>query len=104
MKDDDLFGFAGLWEKWNSPEGESLETCSILTTEANEVLSAAHNRMPVILHSDDYDLWLDDDVRKQDLRGELLRPYPASEMSAYMVSTAINSPQHQGEELVRPKQ
>lgn len=104
FKDDRLFGFAGLWEKWRTPDGESLESCSILTTEANEALGAIHHRMPVILHPDTYDLWLDEDERKQDLRKELLRPYPASEMSAYPVSTAINSPSHQGEKLVRPVQ
>lgn len=102
FKDDRLFGFAGLWEKWRTPDGESLETCSILTTEANEALSAIHQRMPVILHPDTYDLWLDEDERKQDLRKELLRPFPASEMASYPVSPAINSPQHQGEELVQP--
>jgi putative SOS response-associated peptidase YedK len=102
FKDDRLFGFAGLWEKWRTPDGESLETCSILTTEANEVLRQAHERMPVILHPEAYDLWLDEDVRKQELRKELLGPYPASEMIAYPVSAAINSPQHQGEELVQP--
>lgn len=104
LKDDRLFGFAGLWEKWHTPDGESLETCSILTTEANEVLSTVHHRMPVILHPETYDLWLDDDVRKQDLRKELLRPYPASEMIAYPVSMSINSPHHQGKELVMPVQ
>jgi len=102
LKDDRLFGFAGLWEKWRTPDGESLETCSILTTDANEVLRPVHDRMPVILHPDTYDLWLDEDDRKQDLRKELLSPYSASEMAAYPVSTSINSPQHQGEELVQP--
>jgi putative SOS response-associated peptidase YedK len=102
LKEDRLFGFAGLWENWRTPDGESLETCSILTTEANEVLSAVHHRMPVILHPETYDLWLDDDVRKQDLRKELLRPFPASEMIVYPVSTSINSPNFQGKELVQP--
>lgn len=104
LKDDGLFGFAGLWDKWRAPNGESLETCSILTTEANALLSKTHDRMPVMLHRDSYALWLDEDVRKQELRAELLRPYPAAEMTAYAVSTAINSPQHQGAELAQPKQ
>jgi putative SOS response-associated peptidase YedK len=104
LKDDRLFGFAGLWETWRTPDGESLATCSILTTEANEVLSTAHDRMPVILRPETYDLWLEDDERLQELRKELLRPYPASEMTAYPVSASVNSPQHQGEELVRPIQ
>ena len=100
LKDGNLFGFAGLWEKWRTPEGESLETCSILTTEANETLSTVHDRMPVILHAESYDLWLDDDERHQELRKELLRPYPASEMTAHPVSTAINSPGNQGATLI----
>ncbi|HEX8143775.1 MAG TPA: SOS response-associated peptidase [Pyrinomonadaceae bacterium] len=102
FKDNRLFGFAGLWEKWRTPEGKSLESCSILTTEANEVLSAIHHRMPVILHPDTYDLWLDEDERNRDSRKELLRPYPASGIVSYAVSKAINSPRHQGEELAQP--
>ncbi len=73
-------------------------------TNANHILSAIHDRMPVILHPDSYDLWLDDNARKQDLRKELLHLFPASEMTAYPVSTSINSPHYQGEELVHPIQ
>jgi putative SOS response-associated peptidase YedK len=102
MNDEGLFGFAALWEEWRTAEGEGLETCSILTTEANESVSPVHHRMPVILHSDAYDLWLDEDVRKQGLRRELLCPYPASEMTCYAVSRSVNSPRHQGKELVQP--
>lgn len=102
LKDESLFGFAGLWDRWRSPDGEVLETCSILTTEANAVLSKVHDRMPVILDPQAYDLWLDEDVRKQDLRKELLRPFPASEMTCYPVSTAINNPRHQGAALTHP--
>jgi putative SOS response-associated peptidase YedK len=102
FKDDRLFGFAGLWDKWRNADGESIETCSILTTEANAILSKVHDRMPVILDPEAYDLWLDEDVRKQDLRKELLCPFAASEMTSYPVSMAINSPQHQGEQLVQP--
>jgi putative SOS response-associated peptidase YedK len=102
FKDDRLFGFAGLWEKWRTPYGESVESCSILTTDANKMLSEVHHRMPVILYPDTYELWLDEDERKQGLRKKLLRPFPASEMIAYPVSTSINSSYHQGEELVQP--
>jgi putative SOS response-associated peptidase YedK len=102
--DERLFAFAGLWEKWRTPEGQSLESCSILTTQANELLGAVHDRMPVILHPETYDLWLDGDVRKQGLRQELLRPFPAAEMTAYPVSASVNSPRHQGEGLVLPLQ
>lgn len=100
MKDERPFGFAGLWERWQGKDGEVIESCTILTTQANEVLRPVHDRMPVIVHSDDYDLWLDEDVRKRELLKELLRPYPADEMISYPVSTAINSPRSQGMELI----
>src|SRR5947209_13713856 len=54
MRDDRVFGFAGLWDKWRDEEGEVIESCTILTTEANEVFRAVHDRMPVILHPDAY--------------------------------------------------
>ena len=100
MKDESPFGFAGLWERWQGAGGEAIESCTILTTEANEVLRPVHDRMPVILHSDDYELWLDEDVRKRELLRDLLRPYPAEEMVSHPVSTAINSPRNQGETLI----
>jgi putative SOS response-associated peptidase YedK len=101
MRDGSLFGFAGLWDKWRNEEGEVVETCSILTTEANEVFSPAHERMPVVLHPESYDEWLDADPRGVESLKELLRPYPSSEMIAYPVSTLVNSPQHQGAELIK---
>jgi putative SOS response-associated peptidase YedK len=91
MRDDHPFGFAGLWDRWKSQDGEIIETCIILTTEANKVLSPVHDRMPVILHPEDYELWLDEDVRL-----ELLRPFDVSEMDGYPVSTLVNSPRSQG--------
>ena len=69
-------------------------------TIPNEVLRLVHDRMPVILHSDDYDLWLDEDVRQQELLKDLLQPYPGAEMMAYPVSTLVNSPRGQGAQLI----
>lgn len=100
MRDDRPFAFAGLWDRWQSPEGEVIESCTILTTEANEVLLPVHDRMPVILASEDYELWLDDDLRKVSLREELLKPFPASQMAGYPVGTSINSPRNQGAGLI----
>ena len=102
MRDEHPFGFAGLWEKWRDADGQTLETCTILTTEANEVLRPVHDRMPVILHSNDYAIWLDGDPQKLDLIKELLRPYPGEEMIGYSVSALINSPYNQGAELIAP--
>lgn len=100
MSDERPFGFAGLWERWQGEEGQLIESCTILTTTANEVLRPVHDRMPVILHHSDYDLWLDEDMRKRDLLKELLQPYPASEMISHPVSTSINSPRSQGAGLI----
>lgn len=100
MRDESPFGFAGLWEQWKGEEGHVINSCTILTTEANEVLRPVHDRMPVILHPDDYSLWLDHDVRKLEMVEDLLRPYPADEMDSYPVSTLINSPRSQGERLI----
>jgi putative SOS response-associated peptidase YedK len=100
MNDERPFGFAGLWDRWQGVGSQVIESCTILTTEANEVLLPVHDRMPVILHADDYDLWLDEDVQKRELLKDLLRPYPAKEMISHPVSTAINSARNQGETLI----
>lgn len=100
MRDDRLFGFAGLWDRWKSEGGELIESCTILTTDANEALKPVHDRMPVILHPETYELWLDDDPRKSSSREELLRPFPASEMESYPVNASINSPRNQGARLI----
>jgi putative SOS response-associated peptidase YedK len=100
MLDDQPFRFAGLWDRWEMPEGEFLETCTILTTDANEKTRDIHDRMPVILHPGDYDLWLDEDVRKLDLLKELFRPYPLDEMTFYPMSTLVNNVRVDRAELI----
>lgn len=100
MLDERPFGFAGLWERWEGVGGQAINSCTILTTDANEVLQPVHDRMPVILHPDDYSLWLEGDERERGLLAELLRPYSAEEMVGYLVSTAINSPRNQGAGLI----
>jgi putative SOS response-associated peptidase YedK len=91
MSDGEPFAVAGLWERWEG-DGGPLETCTLLTTEANELLAPYHDRMPVIVKPEDYDLWLDTDVRRAELLQLLLCPYPHKEMSAYEVSPIVNSP------------
>jgi putative SOS response-associated peptidase YedK len=100
MRDERPFGFAGLWERWEGEAGQLINSCTILTTEANEVLRPVHDRMPVILHPDDYELWLAGDNRERALLGELLKPYAAEEMVGYPVSSSINSPRNQGAKLI----
>lgn len=102
VKDAELFALAGLWEVWHSPDGDELRTFTIITTDANEFMSPIHNRMPVILHKADYDLWLDPkDVPAQVLQ-PLLRPYEAARMTAYEVSRAVNTPGIDEPDLVQP--
>lgn len=92
MKNGSPFGFAGLWESWRGPGDYELRSCTILTTEPNELLAPIHNRMPVILQPANYELWLDPDVREAELLSSLLGPYPEGSMEAYPVSRRVNSP------------
>ncbi len=96
------FGFAGLWEHWQSADGSEIKSCTILTTAPNELLSPIHNRMPVILNSDDYDLWLDPDVSHPKQLQLLLRPYPPEAMTCYPVSSVVNSARHDRPECIHP--
>ena len=90
VNDGEMFAFAGLWDGWKNAEGQWVKTCTILTTTPNAVTSAIHDRMPVIVHPDGYDLWLDPGVTDTQVASELLKPYDARLMRAYLVSTRIN--------------
>ena len=97
------FAFAGLWERWEAPDdddGEAIESCTILTTEAAELLQPIHDRMPVILDPKDYDLWLDPAVQKPEPLQQLLCPYRSEAMIAYPVSTQVNKPTNNSPECI----
>ena len=103
LKEKDVFGFAGLWEEWlDKQTGELLETCTIITTEANEVLKPVHDRMPVILKAESYDEWLDAKVKDTDKLQKFLVPYPANEMKSHPVSKSVNVPDVDSAELIVP--
>lgn len=103
LKDKEVFGFAGLWDEWlDKQTGELLETCTIITTTANEVLKPVHPRMPVILKSTSYDEWLDAKVKDTNKLQELLKPYPAEEMDSHPVNRSINIPETNSPELMAP--
>ena len=70
------FAIAGLWERWRDPAGETVESCTLITTEANPALAPIHHRMPVILASADYDAWLDARPASPAALHDLLRPLP----------------------------
>ena len=91
MADGQPLCFAGLWETWTDPEGEPLESCTILTTDANDDLHPIHHRMPVILLPDRYDPWLDPAARDPTLLRDYLKPLPAGLLAAYPVGTYVNN-------------
>lgn len=96
------FGFAGLYEIWTPPLGEKLVTCTIITTEANELVRPIHDRMPVILPKDAEDFWLDSAVEDHARLLDLLQPYQASDMSAFTVSKLVNSVKNNSPECIEP--
>ncbi|MBZ5598465.1 MAG: SOS response-associated peptidase [Acidobacteriia bacterium] len=102
VNDGDLFAFAGLWDRWKDPGNNWIKTCSILTTTPNAVTSPVHDRMPVILEPDSYDLWLDPGMNNVAVVCELLKPYDAREMRCFPVSTRINHVANDDEECSRP--
>jgi putative SOS response-associated peptidase YedK len=102
VNDGELFAFAGIWDRWKEAGGDWIETCSILTTTPNAVTSVVHDRMPVILHPDGYDLWLDPGMNDVTTASELLKPYDARLMRCYPVSSRVNSVANDDEECSAP--
>ncbi|NGQ95608.1 SOS response-associated peptidase [Brevibacillus sp. SYP-B805] len=94
MKDGSLFAFAGLYDTWMRPDGEKLSTCTIITTQPNELVADIHDRMPVILRPEDMDIWLDREKFDADMLHSLLVPYNAAKMKAYPVSSIVGSPKN----------
>lgn len=102
LKSERPFGFAGLYETWTSHSGESVSTCTIITTEPNEIVRPIHDRMPVILPKDVEDLWLDSSIEDHRRLLDLLLPYPAEEMEAYAVSPLVNSVKNDSIACIEP--
>ncbi|WP_372869782.1 SOS response-associated peptidase [Planomicrobium okeanokoites] len=101
MKSEEPFAFAGLWESWESPEGEPIHSCSILTTKPNGVMASIHDRMPVILSKEAEKIWLDPNVQDIEMLESVLKPYEDGEMEAYQVSEEVNSPKNNKADLIR---
>ena len=102
MKSGEPFAFAGLWESWRDPEGEIVQSCTIITTAANELLHPVHERMPVILPKELESFWLDRDVEDPEALAQALVPYPSELMEAYEVSSLVNRPGNDGPEVIVP--
>jgi len=102
LREDRPFGFAGLYENWKSKEGTILQTCTIITTPSNELMSSIHNRMPAIIAPEMRQIWLDSEVQDVDRLMPLLAPYDSGRMEAYEVSKKVNSPTYNEPDCIKP--
>jgi putative SOS response-associated peptidase YedK len=102
MRDERPFAFAGLWDRWESPDESVIETCTILTTAANAVLAPIHDRMPVILPPTEYARWLDPALLNTDSLAPLLVPFPPEEMLAFPIGMRVNAPSVDDEGCIVP--
>lgn len=101
-QDERIFALAGLWESWEGAENAPVESFTILTMAANEFMKPYHDRMPVLIGRDDYDVWLDpgiDDIKRLE---PLLRPPGSGELTACPVSRYVNSPRSEGPACIEP--
>lgn len=101
-RDGSPFSFASIWESWKNPDGQELETCSILTTSANSLMSPIHDRMPVMLHQTDFDRWLDPGNTDPQQLQVFYQPYTPDLMQLWPVSTLVNSPQNDSPDCIVP--
>jgi putative SOS response-associated peptidase YedK len=101
LKSDELFAMAGLWESWKAPEGKTIYSCSVITTQPNELVQDIHDRMPVILKPEDEKNWLDPSISDTSKLQSLLKPLEPSLMEAYEVSPLVNSPKNNSIQLIQ---
>ena len=102
MRDESPMSLAGIWETWKAPDGKSLETVALLTTRANSMLAAIHDRMPVILHPGEFALWLDRTATDPHKLERLYQPFPSERIQAWPVSKAVNNAAHNSAECIQP--
>lgn len=100
LRSDELFAMAGIWERWKSPKGNTVFTCSIITTAPNELMEDIHDRMPVILKPEVEQTWLDPSIQDINQLNQLLQPFPEKWMEAYEVSNLVNSPKNNSPSLI----
>ncbi len=101
MADDSPFAFAGLWERWRDHNDQTIETCTILTTKPNCLVADVHDRMPVMLRAEDYDLWLDPGITDPKRVVDCLRPFDAALMRKYPVSARVNRSENDDPDCAR---
>lgn len=102
LKNNKIFGFAGLWTTYKREDGSSLYTCTIITTKANTLMQDIHNRMPVILTEESAKIWLDPQLRDLKVLHTLLTQYDSAEMELHQVSSRVNNVEHDDKEIIQP--
>jgi putative SOS response-associated peptidase YedK len=102
MRDGSPLAIAGIWDSWKSPDGEIIETCAILTTVSNRLIQPLHERMPVLLHLSEYDLWLDREVTEPEKLLSLYQPYPPDLMEMHKVSPLVNNVRNDSPDCIEP--
>ncbi|GCE10954.1 SOS response-associated peptidase [Tengunoibacter tsumagoiensis] len=100
LEDQEPFAFAGLWDVWKDSTGQAVRTCTIITTEPNELMQSIHNRMPVLLPREARDAWIDPRMHDEQALLHLLKPYPSSAMVARPVSRLVNDPRNDSVEVL----
>lgn len=103
LKDKEIFAFAGLFDEVKDADGKPLRSYTIITTEPNSYMEQIHDRMPVILKKEDEYKWLNPDIHEPDQLLPFLKPYSAEDMEAYIISSKVNNPFFDDEELISPK-
>lgn len=101
-KDKEPFAMAGLWERWHGEEGQALESCTIIVTDANDLVRDIHDRMPVILAAANFATWLDPATKDTDGLLRMLEPTDPGPWSMHPVSRQVNSPRNDGPDLLQP--
>lgn len=100
MKSGEPFALGGVWETWRAPDGSILRTCCLITTGPNAIMLPVHDRMPVIVSSDDYEAWLTGEANNA---LDLVRPYPTDKMQTWAVSKRASRSGEEGPDLVLPE-
>jgi len=101
LRDSEPFAMAGIWDKWNDPEGDPLFSFSIITTSSNSLVGEIHDRMPVILSKEDEKRWISPMPEEELIK--FIRPYPSEKMKVFAVSKKINSPANDSPDLIIPQ-
>jgi len=102
LKSGRIMAMAGIYNTWVSPSGETVNTFAIITTQPNELIKEIHNRMPVLLHPDQYEEWLQTEKLSPEALDAIFKPFPPEELEGYDVSSMVNSPANNSPENIEP--